>query len=182
MANQWQRISQEAPFIAHCGEAGDELGSRLIAARLVRELMRLCFLIEQQYTPYIKWLGTAFSQLRCAKALVPVLSCVLSAETWHTREDYLSVAYTTVATMHNQLGVTPVMDAHVVPFHSRPYLVSQAGHFVQKPCMRRSRSPEVRSLPPHIGSIDQFVDSTDILDAPDRCKSLKAIFDEKADH
>src|SRR3972149_1449254 len=62
LATQWRRISQEEPFMGRCAQVGDELGSRLVAARLVRDLMRLCFLMERQYAPYIKWLGTAFMQ------------------------------------------------------------------------------------------------------------------------
>jgi hypothetical protein len=45
-----------------CAEVGDELGSRVVAARLVREVMHLAFLLEQQYLPYSKWLGTAFAR------------------------------------------------------------------------------------------------------------------------
>src|SRR5581483_7403542 len=57
LACQWTRIAQEEAFVGRCGEAGDELGSRVTAARLVRDLMRLCFLFEKRYTPYTKWLG-----------------------------------------------------------------------------------------------------------------------------
>ena len=60
LAAQWTRISQEEAFVGRCGDLGDELGSQVIAARLVRDLMRLCFLMERRYAPYSKWLGTAF--------------------------------------------------------------------------------------------------------------------------
>ena len=177
MANQWQRISQEAPFMARCGDVGDELGSRLIAGRLVRELMRLCFLIERQYAPYIKWFGTAFARLECAATLSPILTQVLDAQDWHAREQHLSAAYTRVARLHNELGLTPALDTQVAPFHDRPYQVPQADCFVEA-LHAAIQSPEVQGLPPHIGSIDQFVDSTDILDAPERCKKLTAIYNE----
>ncbi len=36
---------------------GDEVGSALIGSRLVRDIMRLCFLMEQTYAPYAKWFG-----------------------------------------------------------------------------------------------------------------------------
>ena len=39
-------------------EFGDELGSQVVAARLVREIMKLAFLMEKKYAPYSKWLGT----------------------------------------------------------------------------------------------------------------------------
>ncbi|HEY3341622.1 MAG TPA: DUF4037 domain-containing protein, partial [Anaerolineae bacterium] len=177
MANQWQRISQEAPFMARCGDLGDELGSRVIAMRLVRELMRLCFMIERQYAPYIKWFGTAFSRLRSAETLSPIFARVLSAADWQAREEHLSAAYTFVAQLHNSLGITPEQEVQVVPFYSRRYLVPQSDRIVEA-LHAAIVAPEVRNLPPHIGSIDQFVDSTDILDTPERCKRLTVIYAE----
>ena len=63
LACQWRRIDQEEPFPGRAAEVGDELGSRVLAARLVRDTMRLCFLLERRYAPYSKWLGTAFRRL-----------------------------------------------------------------------------------------------------------------------
>ena len=37
LACQWRRIDQEEPFVGRTAEVGDELGSRVIAARLVRD-------------------------------------------------------------------------------------------------------------------------------------------------
>ena len=177
LSNQWQRIGQEAPFMARCGDVGDELGSRLVAARLVRELMRLCFLIEQQYAPYIKWLGTAFAHLQCYPTLSPFFTRALDAQDWRVREQHLSAAYLHVMQMHNGLGLTPPQEVRVEPFHSRPYLVSQSGSFVTA-LKAAIQSPVVRGWPADIGSVDQFIDSTDILDAPARCRKLGAIYTE----
>ncbi len=66
MACQWRRIGQEEAFVGRTAEVGDELGSRVVAARLVRDLMRLCFLQERRYAPYGKWLGTSFRGLPTA--------------------------------------------------------------------------------------------------------------------
>ena len=41
LAAQWMRISQEEPFVGRTGDVGDELGSRVIAARLIRDVMLL---------------------------------------------------------------------------------------------------------------------------------------------
>ena len=68
--------------MARCGDVGDDVGSRLIAARLLGDLMRLCFLMERQYAPYAKWFGTAFARLDCAARLLPLFEGVLRAETW----------------------------------------------------------------------------------------------------
>jgi len=73
LAAQWIRISQEEAFVGRTGDVGDELGSQIVTARIVRELIKLSFLLERQYAPYSKWLGSAFSKLRIAKSLKPVL-------------------------------------------------------------------------------------------------------------
>jgi hypothetical protein len=177
MANQWQRISQEEPFMARCGDVGDDLGSRLIAGRLVRELMRLCFLIERQYAPYIKWFGTAFARLGCAETLLPIFERVLSANDWPAREEHLCAAYTHVAHMHNDLGLTPVLATQPIYFYSRPYRVSQSGQYVAA-IHAAIQSPDVRAWPAHVGSVDQFVDSTDILESPARCRRLSPIYEQ----
>ena len=52
LACQWRRIDQEEPFVGRTAEVGDDLGSRVLAARLVRDLMRLAFLQERRYAPY----------------------------------------------------------------------------------------------------------------------------------
>ena len=94
LASQWTRISQEEAFMGCCGQVDDELGSRLVAARLIRDLMRLCFLMEQQYAPYIKWFSTAFAQLGCATKLMPIFNHILNATQWQQREKPLTQAYT----------------------------------------------------------------------------------------
>ena len=63
LAAQWTWVAQEEAFVGRAVEVGDELGSRVMAARVVRELMRLCFLLERAYAPYSKWLGSAFARL-----------------------------------------------------------------------------------------------------------------------
>lgn len=61
LAAGWTRIGQEEHLMGRAGTVGDELGSALIGARLVRDIMRLAFLMERTYAPYAKWFGTAFS-------------------------------------------------------------------------------------------------------------------------
>ena len=178
LANQWNRISQETAFMGRCGQVGDDLGSRLVAARLVRDLMRLCFLMERQYAPYIKWFGTAFRQLDCGQDMAPVLGQVLQAETWQQREKHLSQAYERVARMHNALGLTEPLDPTVTPFFGRPFLVPRSGSFVEA-LYSAIQSPEVRALPKNLGGIDQFVDSTDVLSSPSRANQIKGLYEEQ---
>jgi hypothetical protein len=175
LAVQWKRISQEEAFMGRCGQVGDELGSRLVAARLVRDLMQLCFLMERQYAPYIKWLGTAFKQLHCAAQLLPTLMRVLNAATWQEREKHLTSAYEFVARMHNNLGLTEPLPTQVSPFHERPFQVIHAENFAHA-IYATIGDEKVRALPLNLGAIDQFVDSTDVLSSPARCDQLKLMY------
>ncbi len=59
---QWSRIAEEEAFPGRCAEAGDELGSVVVTARLARDLMRLWLLMQRRYPPYSKWLGSAFAR------------------------------------------------------------------------------------------------------------------------
>jgi hypothetical protein len=175
LAVQWRRISQEEPFMGRCGQVGDDLGSAVVAARLVRDVMKLCFLMERQYTPYTKWFGTAFAQLKCAAELTPMFRQTLQATSWQEREKHLTPAYEFVAGMHNELGLTDPLPTQVSSFHNRPFLVIQADDFVN--AIRAAITNEaVRALPEHLGAIDQFVDSTDVLSYPERFNQLKLMY------
>ena len=174
MAAQWRRISQEEPFMGRCGDVGDELGSRVIAARLVHDLMLLCFLQERVYAPYSKWFGTAFSRLRCAERLGLVLQAALEADTWRERETHLSRAYTMVAEAHNALAVTQPLSVEVRPFYSRPYLVVDAGRIADA-LLTMVADERIRELPP-IGAVDQWSDSTDVREQPGILARLRAVY------
>jgi len=171
LAAQWQRIDQEEPFMGRCGQAGDELGSRLVAARLVKDIMRLCFLMERQYAPYIKWFGTAFGRLDCAGKVTPLLMRVLEAGTWEARQEPLCAAYELAAEMHNRLWITEPLSTQVSHFFGRPFLVLQAGRFVEA-IRARITDAEVKALPEYLGSVDQFTDSTDALNQLSRIKRV----------
>jgi hypothetical protein len=176
LANQWRRIDQEEPFMARCGDIEDELGSRIVATRQVIEIMRLCFLIERQYVPYNKWLGTAFARLRCASELTPIFRRVFDSRTWRERETHLSDAYLVLMTRHNALGVTPTIEPEISYFFNRPYRVPQSARFVDS-LHAAIQSEAVRKLPRDVGGIGQFVDSTDILSNMPLCQKLRAIYD-----
>ncbi len=176
LSTQWQRIAQEEPFMGRCGQVGDELGSRVVGSRLVRDIMKLCFLMEKQYAPYIKWFGTAFSQLKSAGILTPILERVFEATSWEDRQEHLVRAYEIVAGMHNDLGITEPMKAKVSNFHNRPFLVIRADDFADA-IYETIQDEEVLSLPKFLGGVDQFVNSTDVLSKPKRYPKLRNMFE-----
>ncbi len=171
LAAQWRRIAQEEAFMGRCGQVGDDLGSRLVAARLVRDLMRLCFLMERCYVPYVKWFGSAFARLACAADLAPVFTRVLQAASWQERQVHLATAYEFAARMHNTLGITEPLAAKVSQYYDRPFKVIHADRFVDA-IRAEIKSVEVLSLPEHLGSFDQFIDSTDSQDHLGRIKAV----------
>jgi hypothetical protein len=167
LASQWQRISQEEAFPGRCGDVGDDVGSLIVASRLVRDVMRLGFLMERQYAPYAKWVGSAFARLACAPRLLPSLRGALTAGTWPERDRHLAAAYETAAELHDALGITPPLDARSGRrYPSRPYLGITAERFVKaivaqiqdKPLRRLA---ECRHGP--IGNTGHWIDSTDAL-------------------
>jgi hypothetical protein len=159
LACQWQRIGQEEAFPGRCAEAGDDLGSAVVTARLARDLMRLCLLMHRRYPPYSKWLGTAFARLPGTAGLTASLAAALSAGSWPAREQHLREAYETVAALHNQLALTPPLDTRTRGFYDRPYQVIDAARFTA--ALREAiTNPQIRRLP-LTGAVDQFVDSTD---------------------
>ncbi|WBB76056.1 DUF4037 domain-containing protein [Micromonospora sp. WMMD1128] len=172
LACQWQRVSQEEPFVGRCGEVGDELGSAVVAARLVRDLMRLRLLIERTYPPYSKWLGTAFARLPDTDQLAATLAAALGADNWRDRERHLVTAYETTAARHNDLGLTAPVDPRTRHFHGRPFRVLHAERFARA-LIDAIGDPALRALP-LTGAIDQFVDSTDVLGHRTRSRKLTA--------
>jgi Domain of unknown function (DUF4037) len=180
LAAQWQRLSQQEAFVGRTGEVGDELGSALIAAALVHDLMRLCFLIERRYAPYSKWFGTAFARLDCAPRLATLFQGVLGARSWREREAHLSPAYELVAAMHNALGVMPPVDPTVRPYHGRPFQVLHAERFADTTAAAIT-DPEVRAIISRaglIGSVDQISDNVDFNSWPERYVKLRALYSE----
>jgi hypothetical protein len=177
LACQWRRIDQEEPFVGRTAEVGDELGSRVIAARLCRDIMRLCFLLERRYAPYSKWFGTAFSRLEASRDVGPALDRALGASDYPTREAALVEACEALARRQNALGITEPQEPTVRWFYDRPFRVLSSDRFVRS-CLARVEDPWLRSLP-LVGGIDQISDSSDFLD-PDRARDLSAIYNENA--
>jgi hypothetical protein len=112
----WRRIAQEEAFVGRTAEAGDELGSRLVIGRIVRDVMRLCFLLERRYVPYAK---VARNRLR------PPRRCMV-------------VAYEALAARFNALELVPPVEASVRPYYGRPFRVLMADRFAD-PASVRSR-------------------------------------------
>jgi hypothetical protein len=180
LAAQWTRISQQEAFVGRAGEVGDDVGSSLIAAALVRDLMGLCFLVERRYAPYSKWFGTAFAELGCAPRLMPLFQEALRADFWQKRDAALAAAYELVAGLHNELGFTEPVDPHVRFYHGgRPFQVIHGERFAEA-LVAAIEDPQVRAIAQRaglIGSADQVSDNVDVVSNSERVAKLRALYD-----
>jgi len=167
LAAGWTRIGQEEHLMGRAGMVGDEVGSAIIGARLVRDIMRLCFLMEKTYAPYPKWFGTAFKQLPGASELWPVLQDALSADSWQQREHSLVKAYEQLAIRHNALKLTEPLPEQAMSFFGRPFQVI-ALHGFAEALLKRIEDPQMKHIAarPLIGGLDLLSDNTDFVSNP----------------
>lgn len=170
LAAQWRRIADEQAFVGRAGHAGDDLGSRIIASRLARDVMRICFLLEGRYPPYPKWFGSAFARLAGAKILTPLLEAMIKAETWEQRQKPLAQAYLVAAEMHEPAGFPLSVTPRIGPYFDRPFLTINAEE-ISNSLAADISDPLLRGRPV-IGSIDQITDATPPIVAPDRARQL----------
>lgn len=122
LASNWSLLAEEQAFCRRCGDVGDELGSRLVAARIAERLMHLGFLYCRQYAPYSKWFGTAFQKLPLPAELGEALRRALGADSLDEREQALVRAEGLVAAIHNQTGLTPPVNTRVETYFDRKIL------------------------------------------------------------
>ena len=173
LAAQWSLLAEEEAFVGRAGAVKDELGARMIAARQVREMVRLAFLLERTYIPYDKWLGTAFRELPIAQRLLPPMLRALQATVPSSRERALSQAYEIVARRQNALRIASSLPARTSRFHSRPYRIIHAGGFA-KAIRARIRDPRLKSSA-RVGSVDQWANSEDIGSREEHLKALRLL-------
>jgi len=181
IACQWRRIAQEEPFVQRTAEVGDELGCAVVTARLARDCMRLALLLVREYAPYAKWLGTAVSRHAdgASDGIVAGLTAACQAQDAGGREDGLAHAYVRLGRRFNELTPGRQVDLRIGRFHDRPARVIGADRFTQA-ALDRVRDSELLRRP-LIGSIDQWVDSTDLLADPALCRRLADAYRRKID-
>ncbi len=177
LAAQWRRVAQEEAFMGRCAQVGDDIGSRLVTARIVDDLMSLAFLMERTYAPYRKWFGTAFRQLVLAKRLEPALKASLAAGNWPEREAAMVECWRIVASAHNDLGITAPLPTEATSYYERPFVVIHAERF-ERALLEAICDPAVAALPQYLGGVDQFVDTTDLLSEPTRLDAVATLFRE----
>jgi hypothetical protein len=161
IATDWRRLAQELPFVGRTGQRGDDAGSRVVAGRLARTVMHLGLVLCRRWPPYAKWLGTHVVREPRLAAVAGVLDDVLAASDWSDRQTALAAAANSVHEVQRETGLSTGSGPAVQPFHDRPFLVVRDS--VAQLLLDDVTDPQVRSLPAGVGSVEQWVDSVDVL-------------------
>jgi hypothetical protein len=156
MLCQWVRIANELSYQARTGQVDDEIGSRIICARTVEEIVKMSFFLSRRYMPYSKWRGSAFLELPIARDLSPQLLRALSSDSWTERQQCLGRAYQILGAHHNSLGLTEEVPLELSSFHGRGYTVLDVGPFIHR-LQATIEHPQLKKMKYTIGGVDQFI-------------------------
>ena len=171
VACDWHRIDQELPLLGRAGDRGDDLGSRIIAARLADAATHLAFTLSRAWAPYPKWRGTVLRTMPVAAQILGPLEASLSASSWQERGRGLQEALEVLARLQADVGL-PSCDRPVVPFWDRPYLSIEPS--LVPAILASVTDPAVAALPAGVGSVEQLSDNVDVLANPQRRLALTA--------
>ena len=160
----WKHIDQEIAFVGRTGIVGDDLGSRVEASRLIRYIIMIAFVINKKYIPYAKWLGLEFKKLPISKQLEPLLHKILEEKEWKKREEYLCETYLILLEEQNRVRVTPPLDLYPQSYHKRPQTVIDTQLIVNE--LKKIVTAPLNTIKYPIGTVNEFIDSTDILTDP----------------
>lgn len=162
IASNWEMVASEQAFVKRCGDCGDEIGSRLICARICERLMRLCFLYKEKFAPYSKWFGTAFDRLDVDDQIKQAISAALSANHLADREKRLVEAQAFVADLHNASGLTKSVSYQIESYFGRDIRVIYADKFAEA-TVRELVGTAFENVP-LIGSLSQVGGISSIVD------------------
>lgn len=176
-AAAWTAIGQDEHLAPRAGMAGDDLGSRLVTARVCRTAVQLAFLHERRYAPYDKWLGSALARLASTGPLRSALAATLEATEWAERQRRLGDVLVELVRRHNALRLTAPAPERTSAFHSRPFEVVDGAEIARR-LAGTVTDPEIRGLVgrPLVGGIDLVTESTDLAGDLDRTEVLRRLY------
>lgn len=177
VATDWARLAQELPFVGRTAERGDDLGSRVIASRLVDIAMHLAHLLERRWPPYAKWAGTSLSRLPLAGTALEPLYRALDARDWRTREGGLVDALRTLHQLQGQIGL-PAVDDPIEFFWDRRYRSVRDDVVTRLEASITDQA--VRALPRGLGSAEQWSHNVDVLVNPGRRRGARGDADQSS--
>jgi hypothetical protein len=199
----WNRIEGEGHLVGRAGFVGDEIGSAIIASRVVRDIMRLAFFLERKYAPYPKWFGTHFSRLRSSTELSPLindvsicLSCVsltlvrwcvlkvlFKSPDWERRQLALNpllecIALLQVKSLREHCGFSEDLPTREQSFPGRPFSVIFLGEYTTaiNGLITDADCLAIIGTANRIGGIDLISDNVDALCDPTLRQKLEDLY------
>ncbi|MGI6238357.1 MAG: DUF4037 domain-containing protein [Christensenellales bacterium] len=149
--SDWSAIAEERAFVKRAAARGDDIGSRIICARIAHRLMHLCFIYAKRYAPYSKWFGTAFRELNACPGIDGMLARALDAHDLHAREQAIAGAQSIMIAHHNDQQITAPIDAALRRYYTRDITVAAADEVAQA-IHAKIEETSLSRLPP-IGSL-----------------------------
>jgi hypothetical protein len=173
LAAQWRRIAQDLHVLGRVAQRADEIGERILAARMVHSVMRLGFLLEKRWAPYPKWFGLSFARLPSAGAALALMGDSLSMSDSAGRRGQIVAALESMGELQRALGL-PTAAIVVEPFWDRPY--PGVADAMVHTLLAAVTDTELRGRGASvIGSVDQWCDNVDVLTSPvDRVRIARA--------
>lgn len=172
MASQWSLIAEEQAFPGRCAMIGDVLGSRLAIARMVSRMMRIAFLCAEEYAPYSKWFGTAFSRLPLPLGLAESLSDAMTAHKFPDREQALIRALLLTAELQNQTIFGAELTAE--RYFGRSMLVVHSENMADSLVKKLGNSPLAKL--PLCGGLSELENLTSLWDDPKNRPAAAAFY------
>jgi len=151
LMSDWSCLAEERAFVKRTSSRGDDVGSRIVCARLAHRIMHLCFLYEKKFAAYSKWFGTQFGELESAKTIKPLLEKALSSNDHLEREEAIAMAQAELIKIHNKSGITKAISAEIHPYYTRDIKVADSD-LVYLALVEKLRGTELETIPP-IGSL-----------------------------
>ena len=105
--------------------------------------------------PYEKWFGIAFSKLKIAEKLEPLLLAIFTEEDWKQRDNLLCKAYMLLVDEQNKLKLTPEILVKPIPFFSRSMTIIDVQKVMEE--LKKAIEPPLDKILP-IGSVDQLLE------------------------
>lgn len=173
LAAYWDCIANEEAFIGRAVEFNDLLGLKMIAPRLVKTLLKICFVVKERYVPYSKWFTRGFDQLGLPEVKKSALEILTENEPVKI-ENKLADLYLQVLALQNACGGVPIIAAAVTTYYKRPYRVIMAANIVDQ-LHSAIQDETIRNLEiTHVG-LDNKIDGLDLTNG----NTLELLLKEK---
>lgn len=172
--SDWSAVAEERAFVKRAAARKDDLGARIVAARIAHRLMHLAFLYERRFAPYSKWFGTAFRELPACPALEPMLARALHTHDKEERELSIAQAQAILIEIHNESGLTAPVDPSIHPYYTRDIKVASSDA-VAEAIHNLIGDAALASLPP-IGSLSSVGNLTALCEDAKNLARLTALY------